>query len=224
MTMKNVLDRYPMMKPYVGDKYIPGGPKSLLLIGESHYLPEKSTQHLTPESWYSSDATTLSDKEQGWVNTAGIISYWKPKNFADKALSIYRNAFREINTYGPKYPDYKDVADEIVYYNFFQRPALYRKSLVVSPKDADIAEQRFHEVVAQYKPAAIVFLSKLAFRWCKGQRELGIPVVATPHPGCAHWNRVCKQYEGKRGRDLLGDLVRQLWSSDAVNRSQAADR
>lgn len=222
--MKNVLDRYPMMKPYVGDKYITGGPKSLLLIGESHYLPEGSTQHLTPESWYSSDSTTLDPTERGWISTSQIIIGSKAANFKNRAHSIYKRAFVEINTNGPKYPDYKDVADEIVYYNYFQRPALYRKSLVVSPKDADIAEQRFHEVVAQYKPAAIVFLSKLAFRWCKGQRELGIPVVATPHPGCAHWNRLCKQYEGKRGRDLLGDLVRRLWSSDAVKSSLAADR
>jgi hypothetical protein len=32
-----------MMKPYVGAKYVIGGMHSLLLIGESHYLPAESS-------------------------------------------------------------------------------------------------------------------------------------------------------------------------------------
>ena len=108
----------------------------LLLIGESHYLPADSKQHLTAEAWYSGNASTLNGTEQGWINTSDIV---RPKTFTGRTFSIFRNAFREINDNGPRYPNFTDVADYVVFYNYFQRPARYRASLDVKSQDTFIA-------------------------------------------------------------------------------------
>src|SRR5438552_408685 len=105
--MDTKLNRYPMMRPHVGANYQVGGEKSLLLIGESHYLPEKSTQHLTAEGWYLGDHTTLCCEELEWISTSDIIRDSRAAGFRDKAHSIYRKAYWEINHHGPKYADYK---------------------------------------------------------------------------------------------------------------------
>lgn len=39
----------PMLEPFVGFNSQAGGDKSVLLIGESHYLPTESAQHRTAE-------------------------------------------------------------------------------------------------------------------------------------------------------------------------------
>lgn len=201
-----------MMTPHVGTKYNPGGGRSLLLIGESHYLPEASTQHLMATTWYSGDYTSLNPIELSWISTAEIIAKSRADNFKNKAHSIYRRALEEINAYGPKYLDYKMVANDVVYYNYFQRPALKGKSLRVEKQDVEIADERFLELYVQHRPAVVVFLSKLAYRHCDSCRKPGVRVVVTPHPGCWHWYRIAKSYGNRRGREILAQEVQRLWA------------
>lgn len=209
--MNNIRNQYPMMKPYVGKNYVRNGEKSLLLIGESHYLPKDSKQHLTPHVWYSGDYTTLSDKERTWISTPEIIERSRAEGLRNKAHSIYRNAFREINDYGPKHSDYRDVADDVVFYNYFQRPALTGQSLVVCKEDLEIAEQCFREAIDLNRPALVVFLSTLAYWKCAIGRQSDVQVVFTPHPGCIHWHRRIKWRRNKRGRDILAAAISTLY-------------
>ena len=205
--------QYPIMRPYVGVNYEPGGARSLLLIGESHFFPEKSNLHLCAEDWYRGDVRALSEGEQGWINTAIIIKEAIAEGFRNKAHTIYRNAFVEINRNGPKYPDYRTVGDIIVFYNYFLRPGVFKTSLKVVEEDEIIAEAVFRSVLDEFRPRGIVFLSKLAYRsWQRhATQAIETPLVATPHPGCAHWNRVSKSDGGKRGREILGEFVQNLW-------------
>jgi hypothetical protein len=123
--------QYPMMRPYVGNNFQDATTPSLLLIGESHYLPKGSSQHLNAETWYASSSDTLSEKEIFWINTAAILEDSRAEGFSNRAHSIWRNSLWEINEHGPRYSDYKRVADDIAFYNFFLRPGLENHSLAV---------------------------------------------------------------------------------------------
>lgn len=208
--MHTIYERYPMMKPFVGSNYGESENPSLLLIGESHYLPEGSKQHLKAKDWYEGDSSTLTEKEQTWINPTSSIAKSLPGGFKDKAKSIFRNSFQVINDYGPKFQDYRQVADHIVFYNYFLRPAKKGKSLLVKEEDVIIADEVFRVIYDHYQPDAIVFLSRLAYRKFRATEIVTVPLKATPHPGSAYWNRAASRYGGKRGRDLLSELIGEL--------------
>lgn len=217
-------DRYPIMRPYVGDEYAPGDVRSLLLVGESHYLPQESTQHLTPEGWYQGDVSTLSEHERSWIYTTQIINWSRADGFRVRPHSIYRNSFTEINRCGPGHEDYRRVADSIVFCNYFLRPAVTGDSLCVCEDDARVAKEVLDRIFAEYRPGAIIFLSMLAYRsWRARTADLStIPHVAIPHPGSHHWNRVSVSYGNRSGRQVLGDFVRELWQPRGPDEASAA--
>lgn len=197
-----------MMRPYVGDNFHDANTPSLLLVGESHYLPEGSSQHLSAERWYAGSSDTLSPEEIGWISTKVVLKEFRSEGTSNAAFSIWSNAFREINRYGPRYSDYKRVADDIAFYNFFLRPGLEGKSLAVSAQDVEFANEAFRAHHQALKPTAIVFLSSLAHNHFHPSEPLSVPVIATPHPGCAWWNRVAQKYGNKKGRDILADFIK----------------
>jgi hypothetical protein len=200
--------QYPMMRPYVGSKFRGGGIPSLLLIGESHYLPEGSLQHVTAGAWYGGSSATLNEEEIEWISTGAILESSRAEGFSNKAHSIWSNPFWVINEYGPGYGDYTRVADDISFCNFFLRPGLEGESLVVGQEDVDVANEAFGEIYEDLKPSAVVFLSTLAHYHFR--HSVSVPVVATPHPGCAWWNRPAAKYGNKSGWQLLADFVRTL--------------
>lgn len=199
---------FPMMRPYVGKHFHDAGKPSLLLIGESHYLPEDSTQHITAETWYASSSETLSPDEREWISTAALLDASRAEGFSNTAHSIWSNPLWEINEHGPRYSDYKRVADDIAFYNFFLRPGLEGDSLAVAPQDVEIANEAFRAHYEALKPTAIVFLSSLAHNHFRPSEPLSVPVIATPHPGCEWWNRVAQKYGNRRGRDILADFIK----------------
>jgi hypothetical protein len=88
----NFYDQYPMMRPYVGKNFHDANTPSLLLIGESHYFPEHSSQHLSAETWYASSSDTLSPDEIEWISTAALLENSRAEDFSNKAhRSIWSN-------------------------------------------------------------------------------------------------------------------------------------
>ncbi len=63
--------RYPQMMPFVGKEYEAGG---ILLLLESHYLPERSRVHLDADHWYSGNSDSLSEEEKIWIHTRNITN------------------------------------------------------------------------------------------------------------------------------------------------------
>ncbi|MCX7556781.1 hypothetical protein OS187_08095 [Xanthomonadaceae bacterium JHOS43] len=141
-------EQYPMMKPHVGSKYGCGNAPRLLLIGESHYLPDEATQHLDTETWYGKNSSTLNPEEKDHIDTAGVVKSACDENFANPSFSIFANSFWEINENGPHFPEYKHVADHVVFYNFFLRPGLNGESLKATPKDVEFANQAFNFLIS----------------------------------------------------------------------------
>lgn len=205
----NFYIQYPMMHPYKGKNFHDACAPALLLIGESHYLPEGSSQHLSAETWYASDSYTLSPVEKQWISTAAIMEHSRAAGFSNRSQhSIWSNPFREINEHGPRYQDHKRVADDIAFYNFFLRPGREGKSLDVSPLDVEFANEAFRLHRQTLKPTAIIFLSRLAHNHFHTSEPLPVPVIVTPHPGCAWWNRPAKKYAYKSGRDILAGFIK----------------
>jgi hypothetical protein len=205
--------QYPMMRPYVGKDYCNPATPSILLIGESHFLDEDCPQR-SSEAWYIGSSATLSDYDITFISTARLLEDATASHFPSPTHSIYSNPFWEINEYGPRLSDYRLIADHIAFYNFFLRPAVDGASLggELTNQDIEMANAALLSHCAMLKPTAVIFLSRLAFNCCTA--SLTVPVIAVPHPGCAHWNRVAAKYGNKRGRDLLGDFVKTTsWPS-----------
>ena len=197
-------ERYPMMKPYVGDRY-PAATTRLLLIGESHYLPTGSCQHATPGSWYDGAYATLSPEEIRWISTAAILRGAIKERFRQKAHRIWKNAFEAINAAGPKYADAANVAADIAFYNFFLRPAMRGQSLACTPRDEAMANDAFAHHYRDLEPTAVVFLSVLAHSHLHAPP--GAKIIATAHPLSAWWNRASSARRGKSGREVLCEYV-----------------
>ncbi|HWY30600.1 MAG TPA: hypothetical protein VNX46_07610 [Candidatus Acidoferrum sp.] len=210
-------EQYPMMQPYVGKHFGRLGAPALLLIGESHYLPEGATQHLSADRWYSGSSTTLSPDEVEWISTAAVFDDARERRFPNKGHIIWSNALWEINEHGPRYTDYTYVADDVAFYNFFLRPGLEGESLAVETEDVQLANETFDIHFESLKPTAVVFLSSLARYHFQLPAICSVPIISTPHPGCQWWNRVALKYGNRRGRDILADFVRTLnWSQNAL--------
>jgi hypothetical protein len=214
--MLDFYTRYPMMAPHVGDNYHRRTSPSLLLVGESHYLPHGASQHLKPTDWYGGDRQTLKPEEARWLDTAGILANACKQGFPRKAHWIWKNAFEVINAAGPQYADARQVANDIAFVNFFLRPAPEKGGSLaghLTPQDIDIANAAFAMHLEQLAPTAVVFVSRLARRNFRPAASFAIPVISTPHPTSHWWNRVSPRYGGKRGRDVLADYVASLdWS------------
>ena len=206
-----IYERYPMMRPFVGDRFHVRSKPSILLVGESHYLPGYSVQHNSAETWYKGDVSSLSPKEQGWINTSGVVEEAVRTGFRIRAHSIYKESFKAINRYGPQYSTIGEIAHDIAYLNFFLRPALQGKSLSVTDEDATIANEVFLSNVKKLNPTGIVILSSLAARWLSVTSEaLGVPIVKVPHPASHWWNRKAKKYGSRTGKEVLESFVISL--------------
>jgi len=202
--------RYPCMKPWIGNKYHSPMHKRLLVLGESHYLPKGSTVHLIAEDWYEKQQKDLSKEEVKWLSTSGIIENNKDKNFPKKAHGIYKNACIEINSCSFNYKLSSQAIEHFAYYNFFQRPAeVTGDSIKVKGIDKEVSILVLESVIKKLEPELIIFTSSLAGKFGKEvASKKGIPFVITPHPTCAWWNRTAKKYNG-RGRDLISTFLEQ---------------
>jgi|GEM_PF-724850 len=206
--IQDFYNRFPMLQPYVGTNFGQGDGPSLLLVGESHYLPKGSTAHRDPGAWYGSNAAQLNDEERGWIDTAGIYREAMESGFSNRAHSIWKNSLWEINACGFRHGDYLHAGERIAAYNFFLRPGEEGCSLNVAPEDIRIANEAFAFHCRALKPSAVIILSRLAARHIQDMPD--IPSVTTPHPGCSWWNRTSDCYGGLRGRDLLAQFVAGL--------------
>jgi hypothetical protein len=205
--------RYPMMTPHVGINYHLRTKPSLLLVGESHYLPHGATQHITPAKWYCGNHETLTPEQAHWLDTAGVLRNAYDDNFSNKAHWIWKNAFEVINDAGPQYPEARLVANDVAFVNFFLRPARHKGGSLgrhVTDQDVELANTAFAMHLERLAPTAVVFVSRLAHGRFQPPVSLSVPVISTPHPTCHWWNRKSKRDGGKRGRDVLADFVSTL--------------
>lgn len=206
--------KFPCMIPWIGENYTSSLHKRLLVVGESHYLPEDSKIHKNPEAWYLGSQNDLCNEEVKWISTEGIIKKNKPNNFSKrKSHVIYKNIGKAINSCSFKYPLPSDIFDHIAYYNYFQRPAESSgDSIKVSRIDKEVAEQVLTKLITLLEPEIVIFTSKLSANFgYSNVIDKKINAAITPHPSCSWWNRSSKKYNGK-GSDVIPNfLIEKQW-------------
>lgn len=197
--------QYNQMIPHVGEKFYSGEFKKLLIVAESHYLPENSNIHLNEVKWYNSSKSDLTEKEIDWTFTSNI--------FMNANHKIYHNIRKVLTEAGLD----KDAKHEYVgYMNYFLRPAKERKSISdsVSKLDREMSFDNFKNVIDIVKPDLIIFVSKysvLAFEEYKINGNpvwnytdsLGIKYTYTNHPTTSWWNRATRKnyFNGRTSRE-----------------------
>ncbi len=185
--------------PYVGPHY---NDFRILLIGESHYLPEyyAEKQELF-EDWYSIGTEKIVWEEgeglehQAWFNTRNVIRNYLTYS-RSKAHSMFRNPAIEFCDVLQKQFDLQindsDAFGCFSFYNFFQRPEV-AKGASIKTSELDVAQAKgiAKMIIDVLKPSLIVVLTKKAYRYFPVDecRAANIQVEQTVHPTCSWWNR-----------------------------------
>lgn len=202
---------YPEMRVWVGRNFA-SRHIQLLVVGESHYMPDTCTVHHDPIAWYS--GVEIPAGAHDWLRTRGVIQNGIETRWNTKSKTIYRNIEAAIVTSGI-FPDTpRSVFSEIAFFNFFQRPAeSLGASVRVSKADREMACMVFQEVVGTIKPTAVAFTSTLASNHAKAGglsdflKAKGIVYVTTAHPSSAWWNRPSRPHGCRTGRQCLVDFL-----------------
>lgn len=202
---------HPEMIAWVGRNYS-AQPVKILIIGESHYLPDQCSYHRLPEKWYAG----VSDDEKtnsGDYFTRRIIVRGINNNWKERSKTIYRNIERALleSTLFREKPT--NAFTEIAFMNYFQRPAQRAgDSIAATGIDSRIAASVHLAVTGIIAPDIVVFTSRLAWSHAKNHYSSnpaagGIEPINTPHPGSAWWGRRSEKYQGKTGKErFIGDL------------------
>ncbi len=212
--------RFPCMKPWKGPRYEHPRHKKLLVIGESHYLPQTSTLHRDLR-WYSADENQLGlvqdndghwYEERGWICPNAIIGVDLKRDPTNRAFIIYREVAFEVNDFlGRPHSDYLDAVHDIAFYNYFQRPALARKGLRVEQQDRDVAAEVLKWNVCDLKPDVIIVASIKA--WGNGAaqtlRQVDGPICFrdVPHPARSGWDKRLGRYDEETGRERFRQIL-----------------
>ncbi len=189
------------MQPWIGDHYQDDRHKRLLIVGESHYLPEGSTIHHDSDAWYTGSQDDLSDEERKWICTAGNI-----RGAWNRAHTIYREIARELSRIlderGLTHDDF--VFQHIAYCNYFLRPAPVEggsMAAAVHPRDVATAEEVLNWFIRRHRPELVAVASKAAGRHAeKVLVRSRIPYLVTYYAGSPFWMT--------RFRDDFADFLR----------------
>ncbi|MBF3053036.1 hypothetical protein HKW90_01265 [Pseudomonas aeruginosa] len=204
--------RYPNLLPWVGTGYC-ASPLKLLILGESHYLPEEVTYHRDPEAWYAG-VDLPADNSVAWMRTRGVVAKGLETNWKGKSKTIFRRLSVSLAEAGLS--NGAAPFTSLAYMNYFQRPAeVTGKSIRVSDLDRMVSAQVLEEVAQVLQPHAILFCSKLAWNAAASQelipslRAADRVVDHTPHPASPWWYRTARKLQGRSGRDVFLEILRE---------------
>lgn len=190
---------HPYMLPFVGKNYISAQHKKLLLVGESHYMPQESMVHHDVDGWYYG-TPQLSCDERSFCNTVGTREC-KSGNFGKVIERCLQSVF----------PINGNAWEEVASINYFQRPADFKENIAklwkkTSQKDIitdrKVALENLLFVMEILRPDLVVFLSSFS---CKHSAEpdykkwygsefwewtgaRGIEYIYTNHPSSQSWH------------------------------------
>ena len=218
---------HPYMFPFVGDDYESSKHKKLLLIGESHYLPEGSTVHHDAVKWYNGEPV-LTEKEVDWCDTCGT------RNSGHFGPEINRCLNLVLPLGG-------DGWNQVAFLNYFLRPADYQegendkgisklwKNYGGQDLDREFAIKNLIRVLEIIEPELFVFLSSNACtcaenvdfkKYFGGElwdwtEKRGIEYCYTAHPSCSWWNRPMPENYAKAGgltsREFFCKWLKEKW-------------
>lgn len=196
------------MRPFIGDNYESSEHKKLLIVGENHYMPPKSTNHHNVADWY--DQPKLSDDEKDYCNTVSAcenlsnLFVQQIDPFLDKVFEKSENAFQEV-----------------AFYNFYLRPADYKRNMKDLWKkaggrkeDEKKALKVFPEIFKILRPDIVVFFGQTVWNCVNSylHKEMcgGLEYIAHCYsPSRSAWHR--SKREGCLSESELHNWLLKKW-------------
>lgn len=209
---------HPNYLPWVGPSYRNAELK-ILLLGESHYLPEGVSYHHDADAWYSGMRVTESDLK--WITTRSVIRNGLRTKWKGRSKTIFRNLSAALRLSG--FSQEEDPFASVAFMNFFQRPAeVTGESIQVKEIDRQISSATVASVVSCLQPDLVFFCSALASKnrtdgLIQALKSSGCDVGYTCHPAIAWWNRPSRKRNGLTGSEVFCDAVKK--SLDATRQT-----
>ena len=164
--MPGHLSRFPCMHPWIGSEYLEG---RILIVGESHYMPEGSTINLSSATWYSATQDNLTDSERSYIDTVECVRY----RLSDEGRRVLRNnTYVRINRVVP--------FNRIAFCNYFFRPAVFKtgiRSVGIEQADLQVSQTIIQWFVKEHRPRVVIVASKLAGQYAS-------PILALDNIRC----------------------------------------
>lgn len=203
--------KFPAMRPYIGKNYGNSNNLKIMLIAESHYLPQTSTINKDINKWYNSTQNKLTPEEVSWINTREIVQgEWKNDGHM---------IFRELNKRMSRFMDTSEfrAMSNVIFMNGFQRPANDTGDSIkkfCKPIDFKIGAETIQNVINIVEPNLIIFVSKLSWdklRWKLQKTESVIKTDFVCHPGTGgrYWHNKNYQHGLEKFNNLLEKAIKK---------------
>ncbi len=192
------------MLPFIGSNF---DDNRILIVAESHYVP-KSIKHQLGDEWYDISSSDFIKKTlQNNTNSRGVIAQISK----GKGHGLFHNIGNALKAANQKYS-----LNDIAWYNFYQKPAEFGKSIKPTELDKKKAISVFETILDVLKPKLVIFVSRLSFNELKGHKKwnkeknghiyknFNIPMCVVPHPTCQWWNKESFEHKDKNGNSRTG--------------------
>jgi hypothetical protein len=187
----------PHMIPFVGKYW--GLHGKLLIIAESHYLPEPTKELIRADYYMTGILKYVFDRDilQKWTTTSDILNdrikyfdgYYKENKLKHRSLNIFRLIHEAIIESGFKPANRNNVLSYIAFMNFFQRPANFSEgSINARGIDICIANETLSEVIRIINPEYLFFLSDKAWIFFDERIFIKDRIGHSCHPLQKLWN------------------------------------
>jgi hypothetical protein len=188
----------PHMIPFIGKYW--GLHGKLLIIAESHYLPELTKEPIQVDYYINGISKyEMSDRDilQKWTTTSAIVNdrikyfdgYYKENKLKGKSLRIFRVIHEAIIETGFKPANRENVLSFISFMNFFQRPVNFNeRSIRARGIDICVANETLDAVIRIIKPEYLFFVSNKAWEFFDERKFARKQTGYSCHPLSKFWN------------------------------------
>ncbi len=199
--------------PFIGEKYRESG---LLLIGESHYVPEDAVECVNIEDFYDTDFDDLPKGEyKDWINTRNVFEkrVYNKCDFKNFFSNPATEIARVINRSDNLTMDQRIAAMHYyAFMNYFKRPSYDAGKTIegLTGKDYRYAYEISSAIIEILAPELIIFLSKKAYySFCESDKNDKLrsqyTVKSVSHPSSCWWNR--KRKDGRTAQKDFYDYI-----------------
>jgi hypothetical protein len=202
--------KYPCMMPFIGCKYNEAKLK-LMIIAESHYLPEDSDKNLDASLWYENNESILSEEEKNWINTRKILN----GEWNNEGHKIYKNIEKSLSEIpGFKANNTHRCMDSVVFMNAYQRPANYGNSIseiLDKNIDNEVATSTICKVIEVVCPDLVIITSIFVVNqlWDDIPEFPNVKWGFTAHPASLYWNKSAYEYNKEKFKRIITDALKQ---------------
>lgn len=205
-----ILSKYPVLEPFVGEHYIHPDHKKVLIIGESHYLPKEEKLKSEPNLWYESDLDSNPIDNINWITTANVVKEFIEGEKLKKGHTFFNRLAHSLNVvFNDYYKNHKEILKHIAFLNFFPRPAKTGKSLNIEKRDIKHGINVLKWFIKKNEPDVIIVASKKAGKVIKRNIEAPTNFQVVAHPASQWWYRRAKSYGNRSGKELFEDFLNE---------------